>query len=53
MIEFFTDPWNLGLAQWTLGTIISALIQLVVIPVSSWIVLVIVTSIVEFIVKPK
>ncbi len=28
MIEFFTDPWNIQLAQWTMLQIVSALIQI-------------------------
>ncbi len=28
MIEFFTDPWNIMLAQWTMKQIVSALIQI-------------------------
>lgn len=28
MIEFFTDPWNIILSQWTMKIIVSALIQI-------------------------
>ena len=36
VLSIVTDPWTLGLAQWTLGTIISAIIQLILIPVVLW-----------------
>ena len=28
MIEFFTDPWSIVLAQWTMKQLVSALIQI-------------------------
>lgn len=28
MIDFFTDPWNMEVATWTLKTIFSSLIQI-------------------------
>ena len=31
MIEFFTEPWNMVLSQWTLKQIISAIMQIGVI----------------------
>lgn len=28
MIEFFTDPWSIVLAQWTMKQIVSSLLQI-------------------------